>query len=84
MFLKGIAKKIASWKLINIVVVVMQCVNVGIRWTRLVKETKSPGIQGNKPFFHYSKTCVKRPLKNTQNKDLMTNGSLMKVERIVE
>ena len=32
----------------------------------------------------YSKTCVKRPLKHRQNKDLMTNGSLMKVESIAE
>ena len=32
----------------------------------------------------YSKTCVKRPLKNTQNKDLMTNGSLMKAKSIKE
>ena len=34
----------------------------------------------------YSKTCVKRTLKNRQNKDhiLMTNGSLMKVEIIAE
>ena len=36
-------------------------------------------------FDHYncimhSKTCVKRPLKNRQNKDLMTNDSLMKVQ----
>ena len=27
----------------------------------------------------YSKTYVKRPLKNRQNKDLNDNGSLMKV-----
>ena len=32
----------------------------------------------------YSKTCVKRPLINRQNKVLMTNGSLMKVESIAE
>ena len=32
----------------------------------------------------YSKTCVKWPLKNRQNKVLMTNGSLMKVESIAE
>ena len=32
---------------------------------------------------NYSKTCVKRPLKNGQ-KILMTNGSLMKVESIAE
>ena len=31
-----------------------------------------------------SKTCVKRPLKNKQNKDFMTSGSLMKVESIAE
>ena len=37
-------------------------------------------------FFsrHYIETCVKRPLKNRQNKVLMTNGSLMKVESIAE
>ena len=32
----------------------------------------------------YSKTCLKRPLKNRQTKILMTNGSLMKVESIAE
>ena len=32
----------------------------------------------------YSKTCLKRPLKNSQNKDLNDNGSLMKVEGIAE
>ena len=33
-------------------------------------------------FFEIRKTCVKRPLKIRQNKILMTNGSLMKVESI--
>ena len=32
----------------------------------------------------YSKTFVKRPLKNRQNKDLNDNGSLMKVKSIAE
>ena len=32
----------------------------------------------------YSKSCLKRPLKNRQRKILMTNGSLMKVESIAE
>ena len=32
----------------------------------------------------YSKTCLKRSLKNRQNKGLMANGSLMKVEIIAE
>ena len=32
----------------------------------------------------YSKTCVKRPHKNRQNKGFMTNGSLMMVESIAE
>ena len=32
----------------------------------------------------YSKTCVKRPLKNRQKKIFKTNGSLMKVENIAE
>ena len=32
----------------------------------------------------YSKTCLKRPLKNRQKKILTTNGSLMKVESIAE
>ena len=33
----------------------------------------------------YSKTCLKRPLQNRQNKYiLMTNGSLMKDESIAE
>ena len=31
---------------------------------------------------NYSKTCLKRPLKNRQIKFLMTNGSLIKVESI--
>ena len=35
-------------------------------------------------YVDYSKTCVKQPLKNRQNKALMTNGSLMKVESIAE
>ena len=37
--------------------------------------------------FHdtiYSKTCVKRPLKNRHNKGLMTNGSFLQVESIAE
>ena len=36
--------------------------------------------------YEYSKTCVKRPLKNSQlgNKYLISNGSLMKVESIAE
>ena len=33
---------------------------------------------------NYSKICLKRPLKNSQNKDLTENGSLMKVESIAE
>ena len=32
----------------------------------------------------YSKTCVKRPLKNKQNKGIKTIGSLIKVESIAE
>ena len=36
------------------------------------------------PVSIYSKTCVKRPLKNRQNKDLVWYGSLMKVESIAE
>ena len=32
----------------------------------------------------YSKTCLKWPLKNRQNKVLKKNDSLMKVERIAE
>ena len=35
-------------------------------------------------WFNYSKTCLKRPLKIDKTKILMTNGSLMKVESIVE
>ena len=31
-----------------------------------------------------SKTCLKQPLKNRQNKGLNDNGSLMKVESIAE
>ena len=34
--------------------------------------------------FMYSKPCVKRSLKNRQNKDLYENGSLVKVKSIVE
>ena len=38
------------------------------------------------PLFLYSKACLKRPLKNRQNKInvLKTNGILMKVESIAE
>ena len=33
----------------------------------------------------YSKTCLKRPLKNRQNKEVLKiNGSLMKVDIIAE
>ena len=35
-------------------------------------------------FYLYSKTCVKRPLKNRQSKDLINNGSFMKVEIIAD
>ena len=35
-------------------------------------------------FYLYSKTCVKRQLKNRQNKDLINNGSFMKVEIIAD
>ena len=36
-------------------------------------------------LYAYSKTCVKRPLKNRQNKDLkLTTGSLMQVKSIAE
>ena len=34
--------------------------------------------------IQYSKACVKPPLKNRQNKDLMTNGSLIKLESIAK
>ena len=34
--------------------------------------------------YNYSKTCVKRPLKIDKTKNLMTNGSLLKVESIAE
>ena len=34
--------------------------------------------------YMYSKTCVKRPLKDRQIKILMTNGSLMKIEIIAD
>ena len=36
------------------------------------------------PLSGVSKTCLKRPLKNRANKELMTNGSLMKVKSIAE
>ena len=35
-------------------------------------------------IFMYGKICLKLPLKNRQNKILMTNGSLLKVESIAE
>ena len=35
-------------------------------------------------FHKYSKTCLKRPLKNRQNKALIVNGSFMKVESFSE
>ena len=47
----------------------------------------APPCRADQDLFlsgQYSKTCVKRPLKNRQNKGLMTNGSLMKVESIAE
>ena len=34
--------------------------------------------------LHYSKTCLKRPIKIDKTKVLKTNGSLMKVENIAE
>ena len=45
-----------------------------------------PGLPPYTRYKVYSKTCVKRPLKNRQNKDLndKINGSLMKVESIAE
>ena len=36
------------------------------------------------PNLNMRKTCLKQPLKNSQNKVLKTNCSLMKVESIVE
>ena len=33
-------------------------------------------------YNNYSKTCLKRPLKNDKTKVLKTNSSLMKVESI--
>ena len=35
-------------------------------------------------YNKYSKTCLMRPHKNRQNKDLKDNGSLTKVESISE
>ena len=35
-------------------------------------------------YHLYSKMCLKRPLKNRQNKVLMENGSLMQVKSIEE
>ena len=35
-------------------------------------------------MYNYSNTCLKRPLKNRQNKQLNANGSLMKVKSIAE
>ena len=42
-----------------------------------------PGSKAIK-LFVYSKICLKRPLKIGKTKVLKTNGSLMKVESIVE
>ena len=57
----------------------------------MVKVTKFLGISGGKRHsccfkrdLNYSKTYLKRPLKNRQNKDFMTKCSLMKVESIAE
>ena len=38
----------------------------------------------DKEYKNYSKTCLKRPLKNRQTKVLKTNGSVMKVEKFAE
>ena len=37
-------------------------------------------MQSKIRLWNYSKTCVKWPLKNRQNKILVTNGSLRKVK----
>ena len=51
--------------------------------TATVLELKCSNLKG--PLLSsYSKTCVKRSLKNNKTKILMTTGSLMKVESIAE
>ena len=40
------------------------------------------GFESSLNNYCYSKTWVKRPHKNRQNKDFMTNGSLLKVQSI--
>ena len=57
------------------------------RLTRPVKRTKITSSETGKTIFSqmstlYSKTCVKQPLKNRQNRDL--NSSLVKVQSIAE
>ena len=51
--------------------------------TATVLELKCSNLKGQL-LSCYSKTCVKRSLKNDETKILMTTGSLMKVESIAE
>ena len=45
---------------------------------RKIEEHSMPRVE--EVGVRYSKTCVKRPLKNRQNKDHNDNGNLTKVE----
>ena len=71
------------------------CIALGLRWCHYIRRAlySLPNIsvreKGSNALLIvvvsvYSKTCVKRPLKIDKTKILMTNGSLMKVERVAE
>ena len=47
-------------------------------------ESTNPMKQKVHVGSQYSKTCLKQPLQKRQNKELITKGSLRKVERIAD
>ena len=49
-------------------------------YSKPMNSTKQKVHEGSQ----YNKTCLKQPLKKDKTKILITNGSLMKVERIAE
>ena len=50
----------------------------------LIRRLPLKNILGMYAYKVVLQTCVKQPLNNRQNKDLMTNGNLMKVKSIAE
>ena len=49
-----------------------------------IKVQFTASLQKDDVGCQYSKACLKQPLKKDKTKVLITNGSLMKVERIAE